>query len=1133
MDGVELARQIAADLHNLAVARGVDPWSPYAFAVAEAERRGIDVEPTAAGAAILDGGRAVFVAEDDLILHENAATLFEQAFLVAHEVGHLELGDDAPGRPAVDVDPARAAEPSPVGFDRVVDYGRRQRREIQMDLFAREFLLPRPVVRSLHLDKGMTASEIADRLGAPFDVVAQQLLDALLLPAITPEPEKARRELPPNDLQKTAAYHRGDAYLLEAGPGTGKTQTLTARVESLLEEGVDPRRILLLTFSNKAAGEMAERIARKRKEAAAAMWIGTFHAFGLDLIRRFHVELGLPKDPRLMDRTEAVELLENDFPRLGLVHYRNIYDPTQIIADMLGAISRAKDEVVDEAKYAAFAEAMRQRAATAEEREAAERAAEVARVYAAYEGLKRQAHCVDFGDLVSLPVRLLESNDAIRAHLQDTYDHVLVDEYQDVNRSSVRLLEALRPSGRNLWVVGDAKQSIYRFRGASSFNMSRFGNEDFPGGHRGRLKLNYRSSKEIADAFSAFAIDMRAGDAESTLDADRGPCGATPELRTVQQAEHQAVALADAIEEMRGVGYAYHDQAVLCTGNEKLSTLAQDLERLGVPVLFLGSLFERPEVKDLLSLLSILTDRRAMGLVRIGCWTEFEATLDDIASVFEHLRATEPEPASWLDDVTGIRGLSNEGGAALRALAGALRGFDRNARPWMTLATVLLDRTRIAARLASSGDLANRTRGIAIWQFMNFVRVQPAERGLPITRLLDRVRRLVRLGDERDLRQLPAAAQGLDAVRLMTIHGAKGLEFPVVHIPGLNADTMPRTPPAPPCPAPDGMIEGGEGTALEVFRTGQAEEQECLFYVALSRARDRLFLYAPTLKSNGHNRPISPFINRLGPRVSRTSVTPERPLPAAPESAPISLTIEGGLSFSGHQISLYERCPRRFFYTHILKVGGRRSATAFMQLHEAVRTVVDGLMPEAGAVTDKELEHRTDDALARQALPDHGYNQEFRTLALTMLRFFMGTRKDMTAEPPVAISLRFGEEKIVIRADDVLVRPDGRRILRRIRTGHLTSSETKDVGAAAFILAARQAFPDAVVELVHLSDGEVHQLALSPRELQGRRDKLAGFLQDIRRGRFPAEISARTCPGCPAFFVCGPTPEGRLSKKFT
>jgi len=144
-----------------------------------------------------------------------------------------------------------------------------------------------------------------------------------------------------NNKQRDAARHRGVAFLLQAGPGTGKTRTLVARVESLLDDGVDPRRILLLTFSNKAAAEMTERIAQKRPQEAAALWIGTFHGFGLDILRRFNDRCGLPDDPRLMDRTEAVELLENEFPRLGLTHYRNLYDPSQTAAEILSAISRA------------------------------------------------------------------------------------------------------------------------------------------------------------------------------------------------------------------------------------------------------------------------------------------------------------------------------------------------------------------------------------------------------------------------------------------------------------------------------------------------------------------------------------------------------------------------------------------------------------------------------------------------------------------------------------------------------------------------------------------------------------------------------------------------------------------------
>jgi len=1133
VDAVELARQSAAALHARAVAEGLDPWRPYEFAVAEAQRREFDVEAAAPGAALLRGARATLLPDERLILHENVGTPFERAFLVAHEIGHAELGDGAEGEPVGEIDPARPAEHSPVGVDRVVDYGRRQRREVQMDLFAREFLLPRPVVRRLHLDEGLSASDIARRIGAPFDVVAQQLFDALLLPPVTLQVEAERDAPLRNPGQDAAARHRGAAYLLEAGPGTGKTRTLVARVEGLLDDGVDPRRILLLTFSNRAATEMAERIARTRADAAAAMWIGTFHAFGLDLIRRFHAELGLPHDPRMMDRTEAVELLEREFPRLGLARYRNVYDPTQVVADILTAISRAKDEVVDPAAYAALGAAMLGRAATEAEREAAERACEVARVYEAYEALKVRASRVDFGDLVHLPVCLLEGDAAIRAYLRGLYDHVLVDEYQDVNRSSVRLLAALCGDGENLWAVGDARQSIYRFRGASSFSMARFGDQDFPGGVRGRLEHNYRSTAEVVGAFSAFAAGMRAGAADGGLEAYRGANSRQPTLRTVDLAGQQTVALADAIEEMRGQGRTYRDQAVLCTGNEKLSRLGHDLERLGIPVLFLGSLFERPEVKALLALLSVLTDRRAMGLVGIGGGPDFPMTLSDVAAVLDHLRDANGERvgAAWLQDPGDVRGLSPEGHAALAGLARALDGFDRSASPWVVLATLLLDRTRIAARIAVATGAAERTRGIAVWQLLNFVRAQPPGGGLPITRLLDRVRRLSRLGDDRDLRQLPAAAQGLDAVRLMTIHAAKGLEFPVVHLTDLNADTLPRTPPAPTCPPPDGMVAGAAGDALTVFRRGQAEEQECLFYVALSRARDRLFLYAPTRKSNGQGRALSPFLDRLGAGLARRHEVPARSVPPSVADV-VEFALEGALTFSESQIELYETCPRRFFYTHILRVGGRRTPTPYTQMHEAVRAVVRGIVggddPAEGPTA---LEQRVDAALAAQGLEAHGYLDDYRALALGMVGYFLSSRQGHRPEAPEDIVLAFGEGRVVVRPDEVLVRPDGGRTLRRVRTGHRRSSEEKDVGTAAFVLAARRASPSAVVELVHLADQTTRPVSLSDREVKNREERMVGILDEIRRGRFPAEPSPRTCPGCPAFFICGPLPSGTLRKK--
>jgi hypothetical protein len=315
-----------------------------------------------------------------------------------------------------------------------------------------------------------------------------------------------------------------------------------------------------------------------------------------------------------------------------------------------------------------------------------------------------------------------------------------------------------------------------------------------------------------------------------------------------------------------------------------------------------------------------------------------------------------------------------------------------------------------------------------------------------------------------------------------------------------------------------------------VFREGQAEEQECLFYVALSRARDRLLLYSPTQKANGHNRPASPFLDRLGAGLVRRHLVPGRPLPQAPEDQSISWVFEGKLSFTAPQIALYESCPRRFFYTHLLEVGGRRTLTDFMRMHEAVRTVFEAIV--AGAMPLDGLDARIRAECDAQGLAEHGYGADYQALAVTMIRFFLSTREGLSAEAPVALRLAFGDQDIIVRPDDVLVRGDGRRILRRVRTGHRRSTEAEDVGAAAFLLAARQVFPDAEVELVHLADQETVPIDLSPRKLETRRAKLTGFLAEIRAGRFPIKPSAWTCPGCPAFFICGPTPPGTLRKKF-
>lgn len=1128
MDAVELARQHAKRLHDQAVKRGGDPWAPYEFVVGIADALGITVETCVPGASTLDGARAIFDSGIPLIMHENIGSPFEQAFLVAHEIGHAELGDaDDDDGAEVQIDPTRISEASPVGMDRVADYSRRQRREVQMDLFARELLLPRPFLVDLHVEQGQSCSDIAGRVGAPFEVVAQQMLDALLLPPVSEDASDEPAEIPLNDKQKDAAAHRGEAFLLQAGPGTGKTRTLVARVESLLDEGVDPRRILLLTFSNKAVIEMAERIALKRPTEAAALCIGTFHSFGLDVLRRFNDRCGLPTDPRLMDRTEAVELLENEFPRLGLVHYRNLYDPSQIVAEILSAVSRAKDEVIDAASYQALASSMFVSASEESDVHAAEKAAEIAKVYARYEELKAAAQCVDFGDLVMRPVLLLETDEAVKAQLQGAYDHILVDEYQDVNRSSVRLLTALKPTGANLWVVGDAKQSIYRFRGASSFSMSRFGREDFPGAVRDSLEDNYRSTSEVVDAFCIFAKGMPAADGEKALKSDRGPSGELPELIKVESTSLVTPAIADHIEELRAKGYRYRDQAVLCRGNDRLSDVGRDLERAGIPVLFLGSLFERQEVKDLVALLSLLIDRRAMGLVRAACLPEFATDLDDVVRIFEYLRENNTEAGAWQFGAPAE--VSATGMVALSALKSAFAGFGATSPPWTVLTTLLLDRTRMAARIAASATVSERAQGIAIWQFMNFVRVQPNGQGLPIQRLTDRIRRLLRLRDDRDLRQLPAAAQGIDAVRLMTIHGSKGLEFKAVHIAGVNQDSIPGSFKSSKCPPPAGMIAGGQGSAEEIGRAAHNEEQECLFYVAMSRAKNHLAFYGATATENGRSRPLSPFLKRIGTVTERT-VTPITVMPPAPDDVSIAVALSGTPHFSSDAVALYESCARRFLYTHLLQLGGRRRMSSFMQMHEAIREVYRAVVAK-GSAPAGELDDLLSNAFVIHGLHEHGYVDDYRAMATTMLQYFLDSRAGAQVEAPTALHISLDDFEVTVRPDEILVR-NGVRTVRRVRTGHAPSKDGKDVGAAAFLLATRAAFPDAHVELVYLADSESKPLTLSPKELSNRQVKLGDIFRGIRDGEFKTNPSDTTCPNCPAFFVCGGIPLGTLSKNF-
>ncbi len=1133
MDGIEIARQRAAELNRELVANAADITRPYQLAVAAADAAGVEVQKVQKGSPMLNGARAIYDPATPLITHEATGTDFEDAFLVAHEVGHVLLGDRTQRDEARHIDTARPSEMPPVGAERVEDYSRRQRREVQMDLFARELLLPRATAKTLHVERAMTADDIARLIGAPRPAIVQQLLDALLLPEADPDLIKVPVERPLSERQKEAAEHWGAPYLLEAGPGTGKTQTLVGRVTWLLTKGIDPRSILVLTFSNKAAGELFDRIAATDSAAAAAMWIGTFHSFGLDLIRRFHDRLALPDDPKMIDRADAIGLLEAEAPRLDLKHYKNLWDPTENLDKILAAISRAKDELVSPPQFEQLVTRMAAVAETDEARIEAEKQAEVAQVYKRYEEIKGALPRLDFGDLVTLPVRLLTEHDDVRSELSARYAHVLVDEYQDVNRSSVELLRRLRPTGEHLWVVGDAKQSIYRFRGASSVNLANF-DRDFPGAKDGRLTINYRSSEEIVTTFSKFAQGMNVARGKaSALDAHRGKSGQVPQHLQVDYAADEVEAIAEVIEDFKAVGIDYRDQAILCTGNDKIAKVGAALESLGIPVLHLGSIFERPEIKDLLSFLSMLVDRRAMGIVRAATMPQFAMGMADTAYIIRSLAVGDAPKPVWSATADQLPDLTVGGRIALGEIGRAMTGFDETSLPWNVLSALLLDRTRIAADLAVGTTIASRAKSLAIWQLMNFIRNPAPGQGLPIVRLLDRIRRLVRLADERDLRQLPGSAQGLNAVRLMTIHGSKGLEFRAIHFPGVNASSLPRSPNMfQGIETADGLIQGLEGTGKGIRHRAHLDEQECLFYVALSRARDRLTLYTPTKNAAGARWGHSEYIDRIVPPATRAIVNPILELVPSDEADKVDIVFEGDVSIGDTKLATYESCPRRFYYAYLLEVGGKRFETTFMKMHSAVQQVVDWMVTQApDQIAPADVNRRLGVALEETGVSANGYADEYRAIAETLIAKLVESRAGLIKVDSPEISLNSGPVAILVRVDDVLKDAAGRMLIRRVRTGHATKKSQTDAASTAFFIAAQTSFPGSAIEVVHLAEDAPMRIVIDPKKLGARRAAVDKVVSDILKGDLPAERSSRSCPRCPAFFICGPLPPGRLVKK--
>jgi len=617
-----------------------------------------------------------------------------------------------------------------------------------------------------------------------------------------------------NAQQRAAVVHTGSPLLIVAGAGSGKTRVLTHRIAYLLAaRGATPGQILAITFTNKAAGEMKERVADLVGPRARAMWVSTFHSACVRILRAQAARLGLPSSFSIYDAADSQRLMTLVLRELDLDPKRF---PPRAVAHQVSAL---KNELVD---YE-----------TAATRAANEADATLAAVYRRYQDRLREARALDFDDLIMTTVVLLQAFDDVAEYYHRRFRHVLVDEYQDTNHAQYVLIRELVGRGGDvppaeLAVVGDADQSIYAFRGATVRNIMAF-EQDYPNAHTIMLEQNYRSTQTILSAANA-VIGRNSNRAPKNLWTDAGQ--GTPIVGYVADNEHdEAAFVAGEIDRLADAGHATGGQvAVFYRTNAQSRVFEEVFIRVGLPYRVVGGVrfYERREVRDALAYLRVLANptdtvslRRILNVPRRGIGDRSEAMLSAWAE-----RERLPFSAA-VDSVDQVPGLAGRSAAAVAGFAALLEGLrtlvEANAGP-ATVLTAVLEQTGYLVELTASDDPQDETRVENLRELEAVAReFEEAHPGDGLAAFLEQVA-LVADSDE-----IPDGEEHGGLVTLMTLHTAKGLEFPVVFLTGMEDGVFPHQ--------------------RSLGNPGELEEERRLAYVGITRARERLYLSRAVVRS--------------------------------------------------------------------------------------------------------------------------------------------------------------------------------------------------------------------------------------------------------------------------------------------
>ncbi len=638
--------------------------------------------------------------------------------------------------------------------------------------------------------------------------------------------------------------------LIVAGAGSGKTRVLTSRIAYLIENGVAPERILALTFTKKAAGEMKERIGLMVGERQARrLWMGTFHSIFIRFLREWAGAIGFPATFTIYDTQDSQSALKTCIKELGLDD--KLYKPKEV----LSRISRAKNDLVTPGPYAQGAGGYR-------DEDVKHKKPDIGRIYARYCELCRQSGVMDFDDiLLYTNILFRDHKDALEA-VAARFDHILVDEYQDTNYAQYLILRKLAAGHQNLCVVGDDSQSIYGFRGAQIQNILNF-RKDFPKASTFRLERNYRSTSTIVNAANALIAHNEGRIPKNCV--SMGEEGEKIHMVHCYTEQEEAMQIASAIlSRMRAEQCEYEDFAVLYRTNAQSRALEEQLRRRNIPYMIYSgnSFFERAEVKDMMAYFKLavnlnddesfkrIVNKPARGIGDTSLQALALAARSAGCSLFQ--AASLPSLEQYGLKGSAIAKIQTFCGMMSRAAAMALEAEA------YSVALTLAQESGLYLYYKSDNSVEGQSRfgnvqelldSVKLYQEEAYEEVPEEEADAPAA-----APRLVTLGDYLENVSLlsnvdVAEDETANRVALMTIHTAKGLEFPYVFVAGMEENLFPS---------------GGW-----LVTPKDLEEERRLFYVALTRAKKAVSLsFSDTRMRNGKHESNSPsrFLRELAPQ---------------------------------------------------------------------------------------------------------------------------------------------------------------------------------------------------------------------------------------------------------------------------